>query len=144
MKINVFFQFVSLDALYVPVNTFFRKIGTFPGLNQYQSNDKVSCSGAQHIAFGETQTRHLDFKLRTLPVNPVNIKKWVTVSTPAKRHLNGVSLVSRWWPDTVCWLGSHCTPLSDFKPQILINAKKLLYCTNLYANFQQRALQPRK
>ena len=26
--------------------------------------------------------------------------------TPAKRHLNGVSLVSRWWPNMECWLGS--------------------------------------
>ena len=31
-------------------------------------------------------------------------------SPPAKRHLNGVSLVGRWWPNIECWIGS-----CDFK-----------------------------
>ena len=28
------------------------------------------------------------------------------ISPPAKRHLNGVSLMCRWWPNIECWLGS--------------------------------------
>ena len=28
------------------------------------------------------------------------------IGPPAKRHLNGVSLVGRWWPNIECWLGS--------------------------------------
>ena len=32
--------------------------------------------------------------------------KRVTIGLPAKRHLNGVSLVGRWWPNIECWLGS--------------------------------------
>ena len=26
------------------------------------------------------------------------------IGSPAKRHLNGVSLAGRWWPNTECWL----------------------------------------
>ena len=29
----------------------------------------------------------------------------------AKRHLKGVSLVGRWWPATVCWLGPRYVSL---------------------------------
>ena len=36
--------------------------------------------------------------------NPVKIYKRAFIGLPAKHHLNGVSLVSQWWPDTVCWL----------------------------------------
>ena len=32
--------------------------------------------------------------------------KHLNVALPAKRHSNGVSLVGRLWPETVCWLGS--------------------------------------
>ena len=29
---------------------------------------------------------------------------WAIISPPAKRHLKGVSLVGRWWPNIECWL----------------------------------------
>ena len=32
--------------------------------------------------------------------------KWAIIGPPAKRHLNGVSLVCWWWPNIECWLGS--------------------------------------
>ena len=32
--------------------------------------------------------------------------KWAIISPPAKRHINGVSLAGRWWPNTECWLVS--------------------------------------
>ena len=35
---------------------------------------------------------------------PVNILNRSTIDSPAKRHLNGITLAGRWWPDTVCWL----------------------------------------
>ena len=28
------------------------------------------------------------------------------IGPPAKRHLNGVSLAGRWWPNIECWIGS--------------------------------------
>ena len=28
------------------------------------------------------------------------------IDPPATRHLNGVSLAGRWWPNIECWLGS--------------------------------------
>ena len=28
------------------------------------------------------------------------------IGPPANRHLNGVSLAGRWWPNNECWLGS--------------------------------------
>ena len=31
---------------------------------------------------------------------------WVIIGPPAKRHLNGVLLAYRWWPDIKCWIGS--------------------------------------
>ena len=31
---------------------------------------------------------------------------WDIIGPPAKRHWNGVSLTSRWWPNIECWLGS--------------------------------------
>ena len=33
-------------------------------------------------------------------------KKRTTIGPAAKRHLNGVSLVGRWWPKIQCWFGS--------------------------------------
>ena len=35
--------------------------------------------------------------------------KWVIISPPAKRHLNGVSLACRWWPNIECWLENSVT-----------------------------------
>ena len=32
--------------------------------------------------------------------------KWTIIGPPAKGHLNGVSLVGRWWPTVERWLGS--------------------------------------
>ena len=32
--------------------------------------------------------------------------KRAIIGPPAKRHLNGVSLACRWWPNIECWLGS--------------------------------------
>ena len=32
--------------------------------------------------------------------------KRAIIGLPAKCHLNGVSLVGRWWPNIECWLGS--------------------------------------
>ena len=32
--------------------------------------------------------------------------KWAIIGPTAKRHLNGVSLAGRWWPDIKFWLGS--------------------------------------
>ena len=32
--------------------------------------------------------------------------KRVNIGPPAKRHLNGVLLACRWWPNIECWLGS--------------------------------------
>ena len=32
--------------------------------------------------------------------------KRAIIGLPAKRHLNGVSLACRWWPNIKCWLGS--------------------------------------
>ena len=34
-------------------------------------------------------------------------KHWkrASIGPPAKRHLNGVSLTCRWWPNIECWLG---------------------------------------
>ena len=32
--------------------------------------------------------------------------KWAIIGPPAKRHLNGVSLAGRWWPNIECWVGS--------------------------------------
>ena len=32
--------------------------------------------------------------------------KWAIISPSAKRHLNGVSLAGRWWPNIECWLES--------------------------------------
>ena len=32
--------------------------------------------------------------------------KRAIIGPPAKPHLNGISLVSRWWPNIECWLGS--------------------------------------
>ena len=32
--------------------------------------------------------------------------KWAIFCPPAKRHLNGVLLAGRWWPNIECWLGS--------------------------------------
>ena len=32
--------------------------------------------------------------------------KRAIIGPPAKRHLNGVSLAGRWWPNTACWLVS--------------------------------------
>ena len=34
---------------------------------------------------------------------------WATIDPPAKRHLNGASLVCRLWPKIECWLGSFVT-----------------------------------
>ena len=31
--------------------------------------------------------------------------KRAIIDPPAKRHLNGVSLACRWWPNIECWLG---------------------------------------
>ena len=31
---------------------------------------------------------------------------WVIIEPPAKRHLYGVSLAGRWWPNIECWHGS--------------------------------------
>ena len=40
------------------------------------------------------------------PINhPIRSQERATVDPPAKRHSNGLLLVGRWWPDTVCWLG---------------------------------------
>ena len=36
----------------------------------------------------------------TATIDPVNIQKRTTIGPPEKRHLNGVSLAGRWWPDT--------------------------------------------
>ena len=33
-------------------------------------------------------------------------KKRAIIGPPAKRHLNGVSLAGRWWPNMKCWLCS--------------------------------------
>ena len=33
-------------------------------------------------------------------------KNWTIIGLPAKRHLNGVSLACRWWPNIECWPGS--------------------------------------
>ena len=35
---------------------------------------------------------------------PANIQCWTVICPPAKRHLNGVSLSSRWWPKLSCKL----------------------------------------
>ena len=32
--------------------------------------------------------------------------KRAIIGATAKRHLNGVSLAGRWWPNIECWLGS--------------------------------------
>ena len=32
--------------------------------------------------------------------------KRAIIGPPARRHLNGVSLTGRWWPNIECWLGS--------------------------------------
>ena len=70
---------------------------------------------------------------------PVIIKNWATIGLPVKRHLNGVSLVSRWNPKTVCWLGYSKTyvkrPLSKkkkivFQDQLSLNAGQK-YCRML-------------
>ena len=29
--------------------------------------------------------------------------EWAIIGPPAKRHLNGVSLTGRWWPNTEYW-----------------------------------------
>ena len=34
------------------------------------------------------------------------IYKRAIIGTPVKRHLNGLSLACRWWPNIECWLGS--------------------------------------
>ena len=31
---------------------------------------------------------------------------WSIIGPPARRHLNGVSLVGRWWPNIEWWIGS--------------------------------------
>ena len=31
---------------------------------------------------------------------------WAIIGPPVKRHLNGVSLAGRWWPNIKCWLRS--------------------------------------
>ena len=31
--------------------------------------------------------------------------KQTTIGPPAKRHLNGISLVGRWWAEIACWQG---------------------------------------
>ena len=38
---------------------------------------------------------------------PVNIIMRTTTGPPAKRHSNGVSLVARYWPEIVHYLGSN-------------------------------------
>ena len=38
---------------------------------------------------------------------PVSKLSWATIGQPAKRHLNGVSLVGRQWPAEKCLLGRY-------------------------------------
>ena len=49
------------------------------------------------------------------------------IGPPAKRHLNGVSLAGRWWPNIECWLGSFVIYLL----KTLFYRRNLLYqvCT---------------
>ena len=42
------------------------------------------------------------------------------IGTPAKRHLNGVSLACRRWPNIECWLGSFVI-FMGFGPVLLEN-----------------------
>ena len=51
--------------------------------------------------------------------------KAATIGPPAKRHSNGVSLVSRSWLDIVCWLGSSCA-ISDFSCTTFLPALGLI------------------
>ena len=44
------------------------------------------------ICWGSTPSKHTCIKA-------------ATIGPSAKRHLDGVSLMERWWPETRCWLG---------------------------------------
>ena len=48
---------------------------------------------------------------------------WAIIGPPAKRHLNGVSLAGRWWPNTECWLVSFVV-LRGSGPILLRKLKK--------------------
>ena len=53
--------------------------------------------------------------------------KRAIISPPAKRHLNGVSLAGRWWPNTECWLVSFVV-----LQEIQTNIAKIPY---IFVNF---------
>ena len=59
-----------------------------------------------------------------------NTTKRAIIGPPAKRHLNGVSLVGRWWPNIECCFGSFVVVLQRIRTSF---AKKPYCYETLYS-----------
>ena len=104
--------FVPSEKYIEPFDTIRSKGTTFKSAYEVSTTLDKNSKGASILeSFGE-QCMSLDMSTTDLEVNDTanstSIQPWATFGSPAKRHLNGVSLEDRQRPQADCLLGDKC------------------------------------